>query len=221
MSNCKNCGSEIGKDAEFCSQCGASLSRTSRVGGLAADGQGVAWNYRIPLITNTILTQDIVLVFGVTVLIAGGLAALISQQIVILYIFVAIGAGLIVLCLIVMLVLQVMLRGGFDTNFMINDKGVAYESCKTAKKLDRVSTVGSVMLGSLAGTGAGLIAISRESNHLYWKDVKYIKVHQRQRAIVFRSKYLIMPLALFCTPENFGEVTELVKKYAPKHASFH
>ena len=221
MSYCKNCGSEISKDADFCSQCGASISRTSRVGGLAADGQGLAWNYRIPLITNTILTQDIVLVFGVTVLIAGGLAALITQQIFVLYMFVAIGAGLIVLCLIIMLVLQVVLRGGFDTNFMINDKGVAYESGKTAKKLDRVSTVGSAMLGSLAGTGAGLIAISRESNNLHWKDVKYIKVHQRQRAIVFRSKYLIMPLALYCTPENFAAVTELVKKYAPKNASLH
>jgi hypothetical protein len=221
MPNCKNCGSEITKDAEFCIQCGASISGMRRSGGLAADGGGLTWNRRVPLITNTLLTQDIVLVFGVAVLVVGGLAALISQQIVVLYIFVAIGAGLVILGLVIMLVLQVVLRGGFDTNFRINNKGVEYEAGKTAKKLDRASTVGSAILGSLTGTGAGLIAVSRESGNLHWKDVRYIKVHQRQRAIVFRSKYLIMPLALFCTPENFGEVVELVKKYAPKNASFH
>jgi len=187
----------------------------SPVSGVAADSQGLSWSYRIPLITNTILVWDVILVVGGICLVLGGILSLATGQIVMLYMFLGIGGGLMLLFFIIMIVLQIVLRGGFDYTFMINQKGVAYGAGKAVKKLDRASTLGSAALGSLGGAGAGAIAISQESNHLSWKEIRYAKVNRRNRAIIFRTKYLIFPVPLYCTPENFTTVLELVQKYAP------
>lgn len=114
-----------------------------------------------------------------------------------------------------MIVLQIVERGGLPYNFIINEKGVAYQAGSAVKKLDRAATIGSAALGSLGGTGAGAIAIAQESNNLSWKEIRYAKVNSRNRAIIFRTKYLIFPVPLYCTSDNFTQVLELVQKYAP------
>jgi hypothetical protein len=74
------------------------------------------------------------------------------------------------------------------------------------------------VLGSLAGTGAGLAAISQQNTVLFWEDVRYISVYRRTRSIVFRSKFLIAPVVLYCSEGNFLPVLTMVKKYAPQAA---
>ena len=128
-----------------------------------------------------------------------------------LTLFLIIGAGLSVLFLIIMLVLQIVTGGGLDTEFFISDEGVAHKAGGTTRALDRVSAVGSAVLGSLSGTGAGLLAMSQENNVLVWEDVRYVSVYRSVRSMVFRSKYLISPVVLYCTEENFPVVLALVK----------
>jgi hypothetical protein len=136
-----------------------------------------------------------------------------------LLLFLAIALGLAVLMLIIMAVLQLVTGGGLETEFFIGSQGVGHNAGKTTRTLDRASAAGSVVLGSMPGTGAGLIAMSQECNILSWEDVRYIAVYPLVRSLVFRSRYLVSPVVLYCTEENFAAVQSLVKKYAPVQAA--
>lgn len=138
-----------------------------------------------------------------------------------LTLFLIIGAGLSVLFLIILFGLQFVTGGGLEMEFFISNECVAHKAGRTTRVLDRVSTSGSVVLGSMSGTGTGLLAMSQENNTLAWEDVRYISVYRSVRSIVFRLKYLISPVALYCTDENFPEILAMVKKYAPAIATVH
>ena len=86
----------------------------------------------------------------------------------IMTLFLIVGAALAVLMLIIMLVLQVATGGGLETEFFISNEGVAHKAGSTTRALNRISTGGSAALGSTAGSGAGLIAVSQENNVLLW-----------------------------------------------------
>jgi len=68
-------------------------------------------------------------------------------------------------------------------------------------------------------SGAGLLAMSQENNVLAWEEVRYVSVYRSVRSIVFRSKYLISPVVLYCTDKNLSEILAMVNKYAPAIAT--
>lgn len=171
------------------------------------------WDCKIPLITNTILIRDSAFVFGGAILLLSSVLFLLTWDYNMFYLFFIVGAAVFVLALVIMLVLQVAL-GGLDTTFYINTRGVGYNAGKSTKALDRLTLLGAASLGSMAGAGAGSMAVSEESNFLPWGDVRHITVHSRQRLITLRTKYLIFPVPLYCTPDNFNRVLGLVEKYA-------
>lgn len=152
----------------------------------------------------------------------GGFLSLITRgEWDLLILMLIIGAGLGVLMLIILFVLQIVTSGGLETEFFISDEGVAHKAGGTIRTLDRVSAGGSAVLGSISGIEAGLLAMSQENNVLAWEDVRYVSVYRSVRSIVFRSKYLISPVVLYCTDENFPRILALVKKYAPAIATGH
>ena len=56
--------------------------------------------------------------------------------------------------------------------------------------------------------------MSQENTLLRWEDVRYISVYRSMRSMVFRSKFLISPVVLYCSEENFPAILAMVKKYA-------
>ena len=106
-----------------------------------------------------------------------------------------------------------------NRNFISSHEGVAHKSGSTIKTLNRVSTGGSEVLGSMSGIGTGLLAMWQENNILAWEEMRYISVNRSLRSIVFRSKYLISPVVLYCTDQNFSEILAMVKKYIPAIAT--
>ena len=228
MAGCEACGSDVFEGNAFCTSCGAAIAPPHGVSGPAAPeaGEGrpaglVSWNRKIPLITNPYLVlQCIITPLGIAIVIGGFLSLLVWQG-ELLILFLILGAGLSVLMLIILLVLQIVMGGGLDTEFFVSSEGVAYSAGSTTRALDRVSAGGAAVLGSMSGTGAGLLAMSQENNLLSWEDVRYISVYPRVRSMVFRSKYLIGPVVLYCTEENFPHVLTMVKRYAPAIATAH
>lgn len=81
--------------------------------------------------------------------------------------------------------------------------------------------MGSVVSSSVSGTGAGLIAMSQENNVLLLNDERQVSVYRSVPSIVFRSKYLISPVVLYRTEENFPVVLAMANKYAPLVATQH
>lgn len=229
MTICETCGSEVPAGHRFCTGCGAAIApptgnfrpADARVQA-GTPAELLNWKRKIPLITNPYLVlQCIFIPLGIGIVMGGFLSIITGGEWDLLLMFLIISTGLSLLMLLIMLVLQLATGGGLETEFFISDEGVAHKAGNTTRALDRVSTGGSVVLGSMSGTGAGLLAMSQENNVLIWKDVRYVSVYRSVLSMVFRSKYLISPVVLYCTEENFPVVLAMVKKYAPLVATQH
>jgi hypothetical protein len=227
---CETCGKEVLTGNTFCTSCGVAIDPPTGNYRPPADARVQAgtpagllnWNRKIPLITNPYLVlQCIFIPLGISIVMGFFLSIITGGEWDLLLLFLILSAGLSLLMLFIMLVLQLVTGGGLETEFFISDEGVAYKAGNTTRALDRASAGGSVVLGSMSGTGAGLLAMSQEDNGLLWEDVRYVSVYRRVRSIVFRSKYLISPVVLYCTEENFPVVLAMVKKFAPLIARQH
>jgi hypothetical protein len=221
MTLCETCGREVSAGQRFCTGCGAAIApqagndrhAKTRVQA-GTPGEFLNWNRKIPLITNPYLVLQCILIpLGIAIVI-GGFLSLVTGSGEMLVLFLIISAGLSMLMLLIMLVLQLVTGGGLDTEFFISDEGVAHKAGSSTRALNRASTGGSVVLGSLSGTGAGLLAMSQENSLLRWEDVRYISVYHSMRSMVFRPRYLISPVVLYCTEENFPAILVMVRKYA-------
>ena len=225
MTLCETCKTEVPEPQRFCTAYGTALAPSPENDGsgdtkltAGTSGELVIWNRKIPLITNPYLVLQCILIPLGIAIVMGGFLSLVTGSVEMLVLFFVISAGLSVLMILIMLVLQLVTGGGLDTEFLISNKGVAHNAGSTTRALNRASAGGSAVLGSLAGTGAGLSAISQENTVLPWEDVRYISVYPRTQSIVFRSRYLIGPVVLYCSEENFLPVLAMVKKYAPQVA---
>lgn len=222
MARCEACGYDVPAGNSFCTSCGAVLARSGPSGSFSVGdeqdsipGEFLTWERKIPLITNPYLVlQCLVIPIGIGFLL-GLVFWLITGAVDMLTLFLLIGGAMAILFLVVMLVLQLATGGGLLTTFYISSEGVAHKAGTTTERLNRVATAGSILGGSMGGTGAGLLAMSQEFNTLEWNDVRYVAVYRNVRSVVLRSRYLISPVVLYCTEENFDEVLALIRKYAP------
>lgn len=178
----------------------------------------ICWEQKIPLITNPWLVLQGIAIPGLTGLILGAIFWLITGASDMVFLFLAIGGGLALIFLFVMFVLQ-LVGGGLATTFCINSRGVCHKAGKRTRSINRMAVSGSVIGGSMPGTGAGLIAMSQESKTLEWTDVRYISIYPGVRSLVFRQKHLLGPVVLYCTEENFAAVRALAERYAPLQAT--
>jgi len=175
----------------------------------------LSWQRKIPLITNPwLVLQGIAIPLLIGLFLGGGFWLATGER-GMLVLFLVVGAAMAILFLAIMAVLQLATGGGLETEFFISSTGVAHRAGTTTRILDRAATAGSLFGGSLSGAGAGLLASSQESTMLAWADVRYISVYRNVRSIVFRSQYLIHPVVLYCTEENFLPVLAMVKQFAP------
>jgi len=226
MTYCETCGNMVPEGNAFCTSCGAILpvpapaekpSACAAPGGVDADL--LTWERKIPLITNPYLVlQCIAIPLGIGVFL-GLVFWLITGAQEMLLMFVVLGGFLALVFLCVMFILQIVTGGGLVTTFFISSEGVAHKAGKMTGTLNRAAAAGSVLMGSMGGTGAGLLAMSQECNVLEWNNVRYVAVYPSVRSLVFRSPVFISPVVLYCTEENFTRVIAMAGKYAPAIAT--
>jgi hypothetical protein len=223
---CEACGNVVPEGNAFCTSCGAMLPvpapAQKPAAGIALGETAediLSWERKIPLITNPYLViQCIAIPSGIGVVL-GLVFWLVTGAQEMLLMFVVLGGFLALVFLLVMLVLQVVTGGGLLTTFFISSEGVAHKAGSMTRTLDRAATAGSVLLGSMGGSGAGLLAMSQECNMLEWKDIRYVSVYPSVRSLVFRTPQLIGPVVLYCTEENFSRVLAMARKFAPAIAA--
>jgi hypothetical protein len=221
MTTCEACGKVVPEGNAFCTSCGALLAAPAPAerpaAGETAGGESeeiLTWERKIPLITNPYLViQCTAIPLGISVVLGLVFWFTTGAQDMLL-LFVVLGGFLAGLFLFVMLILQLVTGGGLSTTFFISSEGVAYRAGSTTTTLNRAATAGSVLTGSMGGTGAGLLAMSQECNVLEWNNIRYISVYPSVRSLVFRSPMLISPVVLYCTEENFPRVLAMAGKYA-------
>jgi len=218
MPFCTTCGAQLTDGSQQCPSCSAGTPAFLE-NGSHNEEEVLIWSRKIPLITNTILIRDTFLAFMGAMFLVTLILFFITGDFSMFVMFLVISLGLFGLCLIIMLVLQVTTGGGLETQFGIGPGGVVHHAGRTTRVLNRGSTAGSAVLGSAGGTGAGFIAMSQEDNLLAWEDVRYVRVYTKLRFIELRSKWLISPVVLYCTEENFSAVLRVVNRFVPKTAS--
>lgn len=226
MAVCEACGKAVPDGNAFCTSCGAVLappapgSRFTGASGMErGDSEILTWERKIPLITNPYLVMQCIGIPLLIGIILGCVFMLMTGVQEMLLMFVVLGVFMALLFLFVTAVLHVVTGGGLLTTFCIGPDGVGHRAGSTTRNLDRAATAGAVLMGSFAGTGAGLIAISQEFNTLGWSDVRHVSVYPSVRSIVFRSPWLISPVVLYCTEENFSRVLAMARQHAPAAAS--
>jgi hypothetical protein len=222
MTTCEVCTIDVPSGNTFCTSCGAKIAAPAPAGKPGAGdtnrvkpAEHLTWERKVPLITNPYLVlQGIFIPLGLGIII-GLIFWLITGAQEMFLMFLGVSGFLAVVFLLVMFVLQLVTRGGLATTFFISNEGVACKAKRTTRSLDTATTIGSVLLGSMSGTGAGLLAMSQEFNTLEWTSVRYISIYRSVRSMVFRPPYLVSPVVLYCTEENFELVLTMVRKYAP------
>jgi hypothetical protein len=223
---CEACGKVVPEGNMFCISCGAMFrspaSAEQPVAGEATGGEverPLTGERKIPLITNPYLVlQCIEIPLGIGVVL-GLIFWLITGAQEMLLMFVVLGGFLALVFLLVMPGLQIVTGGGLLTTFFISSERVAHKAGSTAGTLSRAATAGSVLMGSMGGTGAGMLAVSQEYNVPEWNNIRYIPVYPSVRSIVFRSPVLISPVVLYCREENYIPVLAMARKYAPANTA--
>jgi hypothetical protein len=100
----------------FCGSCGAKMIMPSE-GVAKTPGNALAWSRVVPLITNPIVVKDLFLVLFIPALLAGILLTVITGDTAMLLLFLAVAAGIYLLGLVIMAVLQMGTKGGLNTFF--------------------------------------------------------------------------------------------------------
>ncbi len=213
MAKCPKCGKEIENAGhQHCTTCNLKHDTIRRGEG------GVHWEHRIPLVANSVLWRDLVFSLGIPVLIIAAIVVIFSNaqnRFEVIILFCVLFLIFLLIALVIMVALSWSLDGGLLATFYVNNSGIGYEAGHPAKKLNRGTCILSLMSGSVHAAGTTLIAISQEENFVSWQDVQSVRLYTHPRVIHIRSKELINPIDLYCTPENFGRVTEMISKNVP------
>jgi preprotein translocase subunit SecG len=183
----------------------------------------IIWETKVRLIGNRVIVRDalllliicpgaLFLLIGIPYGLSEGLVATLTDIGPLVLI-----AGLIFLILLVvtLVFLHVASRGGLSAVFVVNQDGVGFAAGSMTRTVNRAALAGSLLFRSLGGTGAAILAKSSERGFIRWDEVRYIRVYPRDRFILVRQKWLIYPIGLYCTEENFPVVLDLIRHYKP------
>ncbi len=117
----------------------------------------------------------------------------------------------------VCMILGVALAYGFGYHycFSINEKGIqerpSHKQAHKNKFLHRLTLVLSIFAKNPTTAGASMIAQSRQSVFLTWKDITKIEVGKKQRTYILK-KGKFTKMLVFCHKDNFEQVGEILFK---------
>ncbi len=209
-----------------CIHCGSTLSPDSAFckecgkpvpAAHSSSQDSLVWTAQIPVITSSVVVKQLGMALGAGFLVVFVIILLTAPgaAISIIPILFAIWLFLYGLSLGIAALYQKATKGGPDAVFAVTPEGIGYAAGDTIKKINRLTAIGSLAGGSLTGAGGSLINISREMDSIAWDDIRSISYQNRERTIVVYRKILISPVMLACTKENFSQVKELIARYAP------
>ena len=183
----------------------------------------LAWDYRLPVLTNLFLWYDLVKVFLIVYVIvlvlmtaifamAGDLGSVGA----VIKIFAVVCAGLAASSV---PIAAVWYANRAHVRFELSRKGVLY---RTLEPKDRALNRALFILGVLAGkpsvAGTGLLAASRETEFTPWKDVTRVREHPSLGAISLVGGWRVVQ-RLHCEREDFARIAAFVRAHVPECAT--
>jgi len=106
----------------------------------------------------------------------------------------------------------VVLGNRMTLRFTVDNKGVLYEMIdKRGKKLTTLAILSGLFTRKPTETGSGLIAKSRETVFISYKNVAKIEPQDKEMTILLKNEWRTL-LAIYCQKENYNEVKEFINE---------
>ncbi len=103
--------------------------------------------------------------------------------------------------------------GKYEVGYVIDTKGILNYTQKKQAKKNKMMNFLLLAVGILSGkpsmAGTALLAQSRQSMLLKWKNIKKVKIYPRSKSIVIRGSFT-EKVALFCNDDNFDLVKDVI-----------
>jgi hypothetical protein len=172
------------------------------------------WEIDVPIFRGRIILSQLALAIGLPFGLLG-IILIISTGGKILNIYGLYAAGLVgTLFLLTYIFIMIVYKGKYAAGFVIDDKGIICYTQKRQAKYNRIINGLTVVLGLLSGkpaaAGAGLLAQSRQSVLIKWKNIQKVKLYPKTKTIMVSGGFT-EKIAVYCTAENYSEVESLIK----------
>lgn len=216
---CPACGGKVSAGASFCGSCGASLTIGSRMKRVddrsdrAAVPTGepcsaIAWTQETPILGNSVLTKQILLVSAFAVVFIEAMFSLVSGRVAPLM---PLGAGVAILLALLALVMVLVFGNRQRLEVVVSETGVRYTVGASRRRLTRALLGFAMLAGSTQGTAAGLTATASERGELAWTLVSRARVDDRRNRIVLYRLWFPL-IELTCPKERFDAVRDIVRR---------
>lgn len=123
---------------------------------------------------------------------------------------------LIALLLILTFLFVLLAYGGkYAPGFIVDSKGVTNYTQTQQQKRNRLINSMLIALGLISGNltaaGTGMIANSRQTMSLKWKQILKVQ-YDRKRCVILLRGGFADKMAVFCTRENYATVEAIIRK---------
>lgn len=176
----------------------------------------LAWDITVPLLTNRFMLFDfarwMLLTYGVMLLVAC-LIGLFTRDLGVLWnvcqLFGLVCSGMTLLFVLIMLIF---FRNRMEFAFSVDKDGVnALVPSRRAKAGTRLAMLLGVLAGKPGVAGAGLLARAQENTRLEFAELRRVRFSPGPAVISLRDKWF-RHVRLYCRPDNYAEVEELVER---------
>ncbi len=113
--------------------------------------------------------------------------------------------------LLLVLVTLIFFRNRVRVRFTVNEDGALWETIDSrVLSANRLVILAGILGKSAQTSGAGALAMSRETEFVSWSDLAFARYNQRHRIVTLCNSWRPL-MMLVCLPENYEEVSAYVK----------
>lgn len=173
----------------------------------------LTWTNHVRLLVNPTVWSSMLLVLGIPALLLGLFFAFLAKRLDYVVI-VPLGFLTFLFAIFVLVALVIDAFGGMQATFFLTTNGVRFVSGTGAKAASRVALLAGLLSGRPGLAGAGLLAESEQGAFMPWSEIATIRVKASRHYVLLRGSWGDKPVGLYCTPENFREVLDLLRANA-------
>jgi len=180
----------------------------------------LSWQIEIPLINNRFIlwnvTKGCILSLLLLFVILGSILGLVNGMKGVEFALIACGWVFLFIMVISVFTLLVVLGNKYPLEFTLDDQGITMKSQSgRAKGIHRLTLILGLLGQNMGAIAAGGSARAGEMFVCPWKDIKSVKLYPGKKVVAAKQNF-IQTMYVFCTDENYKEVSDLIMNKAAK-----
>lgn len=173
----------------------------------------IEWLIKVPIFRNSLILKQLAVAIGIPFGLILIFFLIVSKPENLIYSLYAVGL-ILLLFLLTYLFIMLTYQGKYAVSYVLDELGIKSFYQPEMMKKNKIVNRLTIGLGLLAGkptvAGAGLLANSKQTVTLKWKNIRNVKYDAKERTILLRGS-LIETIGVFCTQENYLQVETFIK----------